>query len=93
MTPSADRKDGEILAGIEEVARKHLGWEGVLTAATPIAEAMALDSLRRLTLVVEIENRFRVCLEEEDEGALETVADLVEAIKRRSVGRESRIER
>jgi len=24
---------------------------------------MALDSLRRLTLVVEIENRFRICLD------------------------------
>jgi len=84
VTPSADRKDDEIVRAIEEVARKHLGWEGVLAPATPIAEAMALDSLRRLTLVVEIENRFQVCLEEEDESAIETVGDLVAAIRRRS---------
>jgi acyl carrier protein len=80
---TSDDADGLILAGIEEVARAHLGWQGVLSPAMPIAEAMALDSLRRLTLVVEIENRFRVCLEEEDEAAIETVADLVTAIRRR----------
>jgi acyl carrier protein len=77
-------KDDEIIRGIEEVARRHLGWKGVLTPVTPIAEAMALDSLRRLTLVVEIENRFHLCLEEEDEAAIETVGDLVAAIRRRS---------
>jgi len=91
VTPSADRDD-EIIRGIEEVAARHLGWKGVLAPATPIAEAMALDSLRRLTLVVEIENRFRVCLEEEDEAAIETVDDLVAAIKRRSTTLKLRVD-
>ena len=31
-----------------------------------------------LTLAVEVENRFRVCLDEEDEAAIETVGDLVD---------------
>lgn len=77
-------KDDQVLRAIEDVARKHLGWEGVLTPATPLADAMALDSLRRLTLVVEIENRFRICLDDEDEAAIQTVGDLVDAIERRA---------
>lgn len=76
--------DNEILEGIEEVARRHLRWDGALAPDMALAEAMALDSLRRLTFVVEIENRFRVRLDEEDEAAIETVADLVAAIRRRS---------
>lgn len=80
--------DDEVLRGIEDVARRHLGWDGTLTPHQPIGEAMALDSLRRLTLVVEIENRFRVCLEEEDDTAIETVGDLIAAIRRRSAAGE-----
>ena len=94
MTFGAGRRggavtDNDILNGIREVARTHLGWDGELTPTLSLAEAMALDSLRRLTLVVEIENRFRVCLDEEDEAEIQTVGDLVQAIRRRS---ESRIE-
>lgn len=81
---SVGRQDDEILRGIADVARAHLGWEGVLSPEMSLAEVLALDSLRRLTLVVEVENRFRVCLEEEDEAAIETVADLVVAIRRRA---------
>jgi acyl carrier protein len=45
-------------------------------------EILGLDSLKLLTLAVEVENRFRICLDPEDEAGIETVADLVAIIRR-----------
>jgi acyl carrier protein len=75
--------DASILAGIAEVARQHLGWEGPLTAEMRLVEDLRLDSIRLLTLAAEVENRFRVLLGEEDEAAIETVADLVATVRRK----------
>lgn len=79
MTPT----DEALLEGIAAVAREHLGYEGPLDPSTRVMEAMALDSLRMLTLVVEVENRFEVCLEEGDEQGVETVGDLMAVLRRR----------
>jgi acyl carrier protein len=73
----------EILAGIREVARRHLGHRGALRPEMRLVEDLELDSIRLLTLAVEVENRFRVCLDEEDEAAIETVDDLVAAVARK----------
>ncbi|MCB9760836.1 MAG: acyl carrier protein [Alphaproteobacteria bacterium] len=75
--------DEELLQGIAEVARQHLDFDGELTMDTPLIEAMKLDSLRLLTLVVELEDRFLVCLEEGDEDGVETVGDLVAVLRSR----------
>jgi acyl carrier protein len=72
-----------VLAAVEQVARTHLKWSGTLAPDTVLVEALALDSLRALTFVVEIENRFRICLEEADEAAVKTAADLVDLIRRK----------
>jgi acyl carrier protein len=77
--------EAAILAGIAEVARLHLGWEGPLTVDMRLVEDLRLDSLRLLTLAAEVENRFRIFLDELDEGAIETIGDLV-AVVRRKVG-------
>lgn len=86
--PSEERliEDSTILAGVADVARAHLGWTGRLSPDMPLAAAFALDSLRQLTLVVEIENRFRVALDDDAES-LETVGDLVSMIRRKRAGR------
>jgi acyl carrier protein len=73
--------DAEILDGIREVARKHLGWTGPLRPQERLVEDLELDSLKLLTLAVEVENRFRVCLEEGTEARIQTVADLVGALR------------
>jgi len=73
--------DAEILAGVAEVARRHLGWQGEMGRDQPIVETLKLDSLRLLTLVVEIENHFRVMLDEGSEQGIETVGDLVDVIR------------
>jgi acyl carrier protein len=78
--------DEAILAGILEVARLHLGWEGSLRPEMRLVEDLRLDSVRLLTLAVEVENRFRVLLDELDEGAIETVGDLVGVIRRKLGG-------
>jgi acyl carrier protein len=73
--------DQRILAGIAAVAREHLDFDGALRRDTPIVDALRLDSLRLLTLVVEIENHFRIALEEGSETGITTVGDLVDAIR------------
>ncbi len=78
--------DSLILAGIAEVARLHLGWEGPLTAEMRLVEDLRLDSIRLLTLAAEVENHFRVLLGEEEEAAIETVADLVATVRRKLGG-------
>lgn len=71
------------LAALQEIARAKLGWHGHLTRETPLVETLALDSLKRLTLVIEVEDRFQVCLDEADEATIETAGDLLDTIRRK----------
>jgi acyl carrier protein len=73
----------DILNGIAEVAHQYLGWEGPLTPDLRLIEDLRLDSVRLLTLAAEVENRFRVVLDESDEAAIVTVGDLVETVRRK----------
>ena len=73
--------DEAILAAIADVARRHLSWNGTLRPDERLVDALALESIRLLTLVVELENHFRICLDEQDEAGIDTVSDLVAAIR------------
>lgn len=74
----------EILAGIAEVARDQLELDpAAVRPEARLVEDLGLDSLRLLTLAAEVENRFRVALEPEDDAAIVTVGDLVAALERR----------
>lgn len=75
--------EAEILGGVSSVARAHLQHEGELDPKTPLVTGLRLDSVRMLTLVVELENHFAVNLEDGDEVGLETVGDLVALLRRR----------
>jgi len=75
--------DADIVAAIRDVARIHLKVTESIDVETPLVEALSLDSLRMLTLVAELENRFRVCFEDGDEVGLATVGDLVAVVRRR----------
>ena len=85
---SPSTTDAAILAAIGDVAREHLGWTGPLGRDTPLVEVLALDSIRQLTLVIEIENHFRIRLDDEEAGAVRTAGDLVDAIRRGWVARD-----
>ena len=71
----------EILAGIAAVAREHLDHAGELRLEQRLIEDLTLDSIRLLTLAAEVENRFRVALDAEDEAGIETVGDLVDVLE------------
>jgi acyl carrier protein len=76
-------RPNEILEGIAEVARTHLDWVGPLDLEMRLVEDLRLDSVRLLTLAMEVENRFRVRLDEKDEALLLTVGDLVAVVGRK----------
>jgi len=75
------RNTRRIVDGIAEVARQHLDWQGDLAPEMRLVEDLDLDSLKTLTLALEVENHFRVCLD--PDAAIETVGDLVDAIRER----------
>jgi acyl carrier protein len=70
----------EILAAIQEVARVHVGFNGRLRREQRLVEDLELDSLKALTLAVEVENRFQVRLDPEIEARIMTVGDLVDEV-------------
>ncbi len=74
--------DAEILAAVEEVAREHVGYDGALAPDQRLVEDLELDSIKALTLVVEVENRFRIALDPDVESEIVTVGDLVRIIGR-----------
>lgn len=75
--------DETLLDGIRAIARQHLHYEGPLSEETPLVEAMQLDSVRMVMLLVEVEDHFGVSLEEAEEGELRTVGQLMSAIRER----------
>ena len=82
---SADVGDnGRIVKGIAEVARLNLDWQGDLSPEMRLVEDLDLDSLKTLTLALEVENHFRVCLD--PDAAIETVGDLVRVIEQKTAG-------
>jgi len=76
----------EILTTIAELARLKLDHDGALEPEMRLVEDLELDSIRLLTLATEIEDRFRICLDEDDEASIETVADLVALVERKLGG-------
>ena len=80
--PVNARRD-EILSGIAAVAREHLGHTGALDPRARLVEDLGFDSLKLLTLAAEVENRFRVALDAEDDAAIATVGDLAERLERK----------
>lgn len=74
--------DREILTAIEEVARTHVEFEGELRPEMRLVEDLELDSLKALTLAIEVENRFQIRLDPEVEAGIKTVGDLVDVIGR-----------
>ncbi len=73
--------EAEILDAITDVARRHLDWAGELRLDMDLVQDLELDSLRLLTLAAEVENRFEICLDADDEAGLATVGDLVEVVR------------
>lgn len=69
-----------VLADVTSIARDRVGREGPVEPGMRLVEDLGLDSIRLLTLAVQVEDHFRICLDEEDEEEIETVGDLVETV-------------
>lgn len=72
-----------LLAEIADIARDKVGWTGSLSPELRLVEDLALDSIRLLTLALEVEDHFRVCLDEEDEDEIRTLGDLADTVARK----------
>ncbi len=83
MVTEVQPGDREILTAMADIAAARLDWRGAISRDMPLVETFHLDSLRQLTLVVEIEDRFRIRLAERDEQSIVTVGDLIDAIRRK----------
>lgn len=73
----------EILNALTRIAREALGNEGSLEPDMRLVEDLELDSIRLLTLATEVEDHFRICLDENDEVSITTVADLVALVEKK----------
>lgn len=80
---TAPARRAEILSGIAAVAREHLGHTGALDPEARLVEDLGFDSLKLMTLAAEVENRFRVALDADDDAAIATIGDLAERLERK----------
>ncbi len=71
-----------ILDGVRQVFADELRIREI-TEETHLLRDLKLDSIQQLTLVVELENRFRVAFGEGDETGIERVKDVVDLLERR----------
>ena len=75
--------ESQILENVREVLEEHLQISFPVGRETDLFRDLELDSLKQLTLVVELENRFRICFDEGDEEGLRTIGDVVGFIAHR----------
>lgn len=78
--PEVRVTEERVIAEIDRVLRQELAFTGALTPDTTLVEELQLDSVSLLTLVVELENTFRVALREEDAGGIRTVSELAKLV-------------
>ena len=81
--PSAPLSEAEIVDQLRMIVRQKLEYEGELRPEMHLVEDLELDSIRLLTLAMEVEDHFRVRIGEEDEAGIDTVGDLVRVVRRK----------
>ena len=74
-----------VVEGVRQVFAEQLKIHE-LTEETHLLRDLKLDSIQQLTLVVELENRFRVAFGDGDEAGIERVGDVVDLLERRLSG-------
>jgi len=73
----------EVLGEIGRVLREELGMQREVRPGDELVRDLQLDSVGLLTLVVDLEDHFRVALKEEDAAVVRTVAELAALVLRR----------
>jgi len=78
----------EVLTAIEEIGRRRLHVDGAVDPTAHLVRDLGLDSLKQLSLLIEIEDRFCVAFDDLTDQRIETVQDLVDAVVTRVSTRE-----
>ena len=78
---------GEVVAVIGRVLRDEVGLQRAVRPEDDLLTDLQLDSVGLLTLVVGLEDHFRVVLAEQDAAAVRTVDDLARLVAARAGGR------
>jgi acyl carrier protein len=73
----------EILEEIRRITREELAVTREVRGDDDLVADLQLDSVGLLTLVVGLEDKFRVALKEEDAATVRTVRDLVALVDQR----------
>jgi len=73
----------EVLAEIRRVLRDELGLDRDPRPEDDLVTDLQLDSVGLVTLIVGLEDRFRIALAEEDAAAVRTVGDLAALVAER----------
>jgi acyl carrier protein len=74
---------GEIVAVIGRVLRDEIGISRAVRPEDDLLRDLQLDSVGLLTLVVGLEDHFRVALAEQDAASVRTVGDLASLVAAR----------
>ena len=72
----------DTLAELERLMTDRLGRSGRLEPETELVADLALDSIRQMDLIVELENHFAIALDLEGDEEIHTVGELVAHIDR-----------
>jgi acyl carrier protein len=81
-----DRRQ-EVIAVIGRVLHDEVGLRRAVRAEDDLLTDLQLDSVGLLTLVVGLEDHFRVALAEQDAAAVRTVGDLASLVAARAEAR------
>lgn len=77
----------DVLGVLESIASEKLGLSRALAPEERLVEDLELDSMRLLTLAIEVENRLEIRLDPLEEAEVMTVDDLVELVLRTAARR------
>ena len=77
-------ESSEVAAEIARVLREELGLSREVKPGDDLVTDLQLDSIGLLTVVVKLEDRFRVALAEEDASRVRTVGELAALGARRA---------
>jgi acyl carrier protein len=86
-------KQEEMFSELINLARSELGDDTAAALADSPSSPAVLTSLDRVRLLVAIERRFDIEIEQEDAAELTTLEDLVELINAKSAAKSSTAER
>ena len=75
---------GDIVAAVGEIIHAEIDPKAVVHEGSELLADLRLDSLTLMTLVVGLEDRFRVTLTEEDSEGIRTVGELAALVARKA---------